>query len=251
MKILSIDTASNVCGVSILEDENLFCKLDTDTGRTHSENLMPMIEDAFSKTSLSLKDIDLLVYDKGPGSFTGIRIGIATVKAFHDSLDIPCVGVSSLEALAYFKALSFKKQENAKDMRTFQSSLVCSILDCKNDNCYFAVYEWNDGFCNELEKPTANTITTCLNFLRKYDKPITFVGDGSLVYKNEIISSFQDAIFVEGNDNILNSYLLGLAGLEHFKNNQIDDVLPLYLRKPQAQRQLEASLGKDVKNHDA
>ena len=78
MKILSIDTASSICGVSILDEKKLLCRLDCDTGRTHSENLMPMIRDAFEKVNLSLSDMDLIVCDKGPGSFTGIRIGIAT-----------------------------------------------------------------------------------------------------------------------------------------------------------------------------
>ena len=89
MKILSIDTASDICGVSILDNNNLICNLDSNTGRTHSENLMPFIDLAFKKSNICLKDIDLLVCDKGPGSFTGIRIGIATVMAFKDSLNIP------------------------------------------------------------------------------------------------------------------------------------------------------------------
>ena len=101
MKILSIDTASDVCGVSILNDTNLICKLDQITGRTHSEKLMPFIENAFLKSNLSLDNIDLLICDIGPGSFTGIRIGVATTMAFHDSLDIPCIGISSLECLAF------------------------------------------------------------------------------------------------------------------------------------------------------
>ena len=101
MKILSIDTASNVCGVSILDNKKSLCFLDTNTGRTHSENLMPMVQEAFEKTNLKLSDMDLLVCDLGPGSFTGIRIGVATVKAFADSLNIPCSGISSLKALAY------------------------------------------------------------------------------------------------------------------------------------------------------
>ena len=84
MKILSIDTASDVCGVSILEDKKSIISLDTNTGRTHSENLMPMIENAFNQTNLSLNDIELITCDIGPGSFTGLRIGIATTKAFCD-----------------------------------------------------------------------------------------------------------------------------------------------------------------------
>ena len=123
MKILSIDTASNICGVSILENKNPICTLDSDTGRTHSENLMPMIDSAFKKTNFSLNDIDLIVCDKGPGSFTGIRIGIATVKAFVDSKNIDFVGIDSLLNLAY----------NVKKVYGDNfSGLVCSIIDCKN-----------------------------------------------------------------------------------------------------------------------
>ena len=135
MKILSIDTASDICGVSILEETSLICKFDKNTGRTHSENLMPMIQQAFHEANLTLSDIDLLVCDNGPGSFTGIRIGIATAKAFHDSLSIPCIGVSSLESFAY----SIEKD-----------GLIVSILDAKNDNCYFALYERKNSIYQEV-----------------------------------------------------------------------------------------------------
>ena len=126
MKILSIDTASDVCGVSILEDKKSIISLDTNTGRTHSENLMPMIENAFNQTNLSLNDIELITCDIGPGSFTGLRIGIATTKAFCDFSSIPCVGISSLTSLAY------NVLENIKD-----NDVVCSIIDCKNNNWLF------------------------------------------------------------------------------------------------------------------
>lgn len=227
MKLLSIDTASNVCGVSILEDKNLICKLDTDTGRTHSENLMPMIENAFSKTSLSLKDIDLIICDKGPGSFTGIRIGVATAKAFHDSMNIPCVGVSSLESLAY----------NVKS-----NGYICSILDCKNENCYFAIYKLNDGIYTEIIKPSADTVQNFLTILKNYEDTITFVGDGALTYQNEISLAITNACFVQKDKNILDSYILGLAGFDKYLKKALNDVLPLYLRQPQAQRQLEENL---------
>ena len=122
MKILCIDTSSKLCSVAILEDTNLIKKLELDNGLTHSETLMPLIKELFEKSNLALKDIDLLVSDIGPGSFTGIRIGVATCKAFSDSLNIPCIGISSLEVLAY----------NAKN-----DGIICSTIDCKNDNCYF------------------------------------------------------------------------------------------------------------------
>ena len=89
MKILSIDTSSKICGVSVLDNENLICNLDTVTENSHSVSLMPMVSSALKKANLELKDIGLIVCDVGPGSFTGIRIGIATVKGFCDSLNIP------------------------------------------------------------------------------------------------------------------------------------------------------------------
>ncbi len=232
MKILSIDTSSNVCGVSILEDENLICKLDTNTGRTHSENLMPMIDEALKKAELNPTDINLIVCDIGPGSFTGIRIGVATAKAFSDSLNIPSVGISSLETLA-FGMMSFGKY-------------VCSMIDCKNDNCYFALYEKKNDALETLIEPQAESVEAALAILNSYscdtldNAQIAFVGDGTEVYKTEISQTFENAEFLSSEFNILNSEALALAGLSKFNSGiELDEVLPLYLKKPQAQRQLE------------
>lgn len=231
MKILSIDTSSNICGVSILEDTNLICKLDADTGRTHSENLMPMIDEALKKTELKPTDINLIVCDIGPGSFTGIRIGVATAKAFSDSLDIPCVGISSLEALA---------------CKVMFLGYVCSMIDCKNDNCYFALYEKKDDGLETLIEPQAESVEGALAILSSYyqdtltNTQIAFVGDGAEIYKTEISQTFENADFLPDEFNVLNSDALALAGLSKFNSGiELDDVLPLYLKKPQAQRQLE------------
>ena len=125
MKILSLDTSSDICCVSILEDEKEIAKLQLDKGKTHSENLMPLISSILKNNNLTLSQIDLFVCDKGPGSFTGIRIGIATIKAFTDSLNIPSIGVNSLEVLA---------------SSITSNGLVASIIDAKNENCYLALY---------------------------------------------------------------------------------------------------------------
>ena len=216
MKILCIDTSSKLCSVAILEDTNLIKKLELDNGLTHSETLMPLIKELLEKSNVVLKDIDLLVSDIGPGSFTGIRIGVATCKAFSDSLNIPCVGISSLEVLAY----------NVKN-----NGIICSTIDCKNDNCYFALYELIDGDYTVLEEPCAKTVTEVLDLLNtKYsDKQINFVGDG--------IPSCSTNFY-------LNVEALGIAGYKKFitNNNVGEDILPLYLKKPQAQRQLEEKL---------
>lgn len=239
MKVLSIDSSSNICGVSILDDENLICNLDEDTGRTHSENLMPMIDNAFKKSNLHLKDIDLIVCDIGPGSFTGIRIGVATAKGFHDSLNIPLVGISSLEALAY-------NLRNDVD----DNSLVISIIDCKNDNCYFSLFEKMGNVFQALIEPQSDSIESTLSIIKTYIEdnflsipPIYIIGDGSKIYEDKIKEVFENANFSKDKNNLLNSYSLGIAGIKHFSNYFCEeDVLPLYLKKPQAQRQLEEKL---------
>lgn len=232
MKILSIDTASNICGVSILENDNLICNLDTNTGRTHSENLMPMINDAFNNANLSINDINLIICDIGPGSFTGIRIGVATSKALSDSLNIPCIGVNSLESLAY-NTKSYLEEDD----------FVCSIIDCKNDNCYYAIYQLKNNQFQEIIAPKSDNVENLSNIETDYkSRKIIFVGDGADIYKEQLSSIFSEAIFSE--TNLLNSYNLGLCGFNKFEHKQFDDVLPLYLKKPQAQRQLEEKLSK-------
>ena len=216
MKILCINTSSNLCSVAILENTTLINKLELNNGLTHSETLMPLIKKLLDISKINLKDIDLLAVDIGPGSFTGLRIGIATVKAFADSLSIPCVGISSLEILAY----------NVKD-----DGIICSTIDCKNDNCYFALYELVSNTYTVLEEPQAETIENVLNLLdSKYsNKSISFVGDG---------------IKKESTCNYLNIENLGIAAFKKFKKNNCigEDILPLYLKKPQAQKQLEEKM---------
>lgn len=168
------------------------------------------------------------------GSFTGLRIGIATVKAFQDSLELPCIGINSLEALAY----------NLKDNN--KTELICSIIDCKNDNCYFALYEKNNDKIIELIKPSSETIESTINILHSYiedsstNSHITFIGDGAEVYKKTITNSFENSSFADSNLNVLSSYSLGIAGFEKYNlGEEIQEILPLYLKKPQAQRLLE------------
>lgn len=232
MKVLSMETSSKICSVAILEDEKLVKKIELNNGLTHSESLMPLIKQILEETNLTLPQIDLLVCDIGPGSFTGIRIGVATVKAFSDSLDIPSVGISSLEGLAY----SIKKD-----------GIICSLIDCKNDNCYYAIYQLENGHYTLLESPKADSIENCLTFLNyKYtNSTITFVGDACEVYKDKIETTSSNFVLSD-NDNldIVDVYALGIAGIHKYTQFGEDiNLLPLYLKKPQAQRQLE---GKNI-----
>ena len=225
MKILSIDTASKLCSISILEDTHLLKNITLDNGLTHSETLMPTICEILKQTNLGLPDIDLLVCDKGPGSFTGIRIGVATIMGFSDSLDIPCIGISSLEALAYMVK---------------SKGLICSLIDAKHDNIYYGLFYY-DGINYILkENLSAKSLQDTIEHLKKYtSSSITFVGDGAVVYKEKIKEQIFNSKFIEKNN--LDSYYLGLAGLKKYKEGLAESILPLYLKKSQAERQLEGT----------
>lgn len=222
MKILSIDTASDLCTVAILADENCVKEIIVNDARNHSEKIMPVIEQALSETNLNLKDINLIVCDKGPGSFTGIRIGVGTVIAFQDSLNIPCVGISSLEALAY---------------NTNNQGLICSLINAKNDNVYFGLFKLENNVYTQLGNLEFKTIDEAFAILKEYNSPITFVGDGAIFHKDVIQANFENCLFCEKNE--LSSYSLGIAGLNTFKRGIQTSLMPLYLRKSQAERALE------------
>lgn len=224
MKILSIDTASNICAVAVLENNKLIEEKILNDTKTHSEKIMPTIIDVLNKTNLKLEDFDLIVCDKGPGSFTGIRIGVATVLAFKDALKIKTIGISSLEALAY----------NVKT-----DGIICSLIDARNSNVYYGIFKLENNNYSLLEKMDVNNINDVLNLLEKYNEPIFFVGDGSTVYKELISNKFIHSTFCSNNE--LSAYSLGLAGFKSFNEKSVatDDIMPLYLRKSQAERALE------------
>ncbi len=162
------------------------------------------------------------------GSFTGLRIGISTVKAFSDVTNIPIIGISSLESLAY----NIKKD-----------GLIACMIDAKNDNIYFALYNLENNVYTLIEDPCANSISSIMNILKKYkNEYITFVGDGSVVHKETITPNFENVIFASDEQNMQSSISIALAAFDKFKKGFIQNsntLSPLYLRKSQAERALD------------
>ncbi len=238
MKTLSIDTSSKVCTVSILDDDDVLINLYNDDEKTHSVKLMPMVDEAFRKTNLNLYDMDLLACCIGPGSFTGVRIGIATVKAFSDVTNIPVVGVSSLEGLAY----------NVKDKCSI-SSLICSIIDAKNNNVYCGLYNFKDNDCTKLSifAEDINKTISNINHIMKnknFDN-IIFVGDGSVIHKDLLKSNFSNITFAQDKDNYQNSISIAKSGINKYNKGEYGDsstISPIYLKKSQAERALEEKI---------
>ena len=226
MKLLAIETSGKMCGACILENNKIIDTLELNNGLTHSESLMPLIEELLKKNNLKISDFDAFICDIGPGSFTGIRIGVATVKAFIDCFEnVKYTGVSSLETLVF---------------NSTKSGLICSIIDAKNDNCYYALYNLNDNNYIEILPPVAASIDEMFHCLSEYsDKPITFVGDCVSSYKNIINENIQNAEFLSDDLNNIKTSNLALAGFNKISSGNTLELSPLYLKKPQAQRQLE------------
>lgn len=216
MKILSVSTSSNIASVSISENDECILELNINNNKTHSETLMPLIQELFNKTTLKLTDIDAIACDIGPGSFTGIRIAIASIKSIAETLNIPVIDVSSLEALAY-------------NVQNVESKTICSLIDARNNQVYCGIFDKN---YNLLEDYLADDINTIIKSLQKYEN-IMFVGDGAIIHKDLLkIKAFEY-------DNVIHSKSLAKCAYNKFKNNNIktaDTISPLYLRKSQAER---------------
>ena len=151
MLILGISTSSNIASVALSKDAECIKELNINNNKTHSETLLPLINELLSETNIKLQDINLIACDNGPGSFTGIRIGISTVKAIAESLNIPVIAVSSLEGLAY----------NIHD-----SECICSLIDARNNQVYAGIF---DDMHNPLEEYMADDINNVLEQIKKYN----------------------------------------------------------------------------------
>ena len=201
MKILAIDTSSKICSVSILDDAKVIVEKHNDDEKTHSQKLMPLIDETLKEVNLTLDNIDLLACCLGPGSFTGIRIGISTVKAFADVKHIPIIGVTSLESLAY-------NVEN--------EGLIASIIDAKHDNVYFALFKLADGKYQTIVEPTSDEISNLIPLLQQYEEKITFVGDGAIVHKDLLCKNIRNYVFASEEQNIQTSISIGKSAYNKY-----------------------------------
>lgn len=227
MKILAIETSSKVCAVALLENDKLIQEKILEDENTHSVKLMPLVDELLRETKTNIQDIDLFACDKGPGSFTGIRIGIATVKAFADVTNKRVMGITSLEALAY---------------NVEQEGIICSLIDARNENVYCGFFQKVNHKITQVNELEFNNINNVLNFANSLEKPITFVGNSSEVYKDVIKSKLKEkATFVDREeDNKLNARNIALAAFK--KKEEAADtnsLRPTYLRKSNAERLLE------------
>ena len=218
MKILSIDTSSSNCATALLEDDKLIDENSLNNGLTHSENLMPLIDKLLKRNNIDLKNIDLISVSIGPGSFTGIRIGIATIKAIAEVHNIKIAGVTALETLA-------RIDESNKNK-------IC-LIDARNNQVYFGVF---DKEYNLIEEYKADDINNLIDIMKKYNNAVA-IGNGAILHK-ELLEKNIDRIDILGNC-LQTAENTGKIGYKKFLKNSLenaDTIMPLYLRKSQAER---------------
>lgn len=226
MKILALETSCDILSISLLEDNNLILELKESSPKSHSETLMPLINKLLSETKTSLDDISLLAVDNGPGSFTGIRIGISTVKAICDVKLKPCISISSLEALAY----------------TVDNSdcIICSMIDAKHDNIYAGIFECKNANITKFSDFKFCNINDFLLSLGSLKKKIFFAGNCGILYK-DMIESYLKCEVVFLSDNLPSSKYVGIAAFDKYKNGTFQnsfDISALYIKKSSAEENL-------------
>lgn len=229
MKILALDTSSNVASVALVCDSLLIGEYTINHKKTHSQSLMPLIRDMLNATQTDISDIDAFAASVGPGSFTGLRIGLATVKGLAHACKKPVAGVSTLEAMAY--------------NLPYCSDYIVPILDARRDQVYTAVYCWDNGVLKTHTKPCAVSVDTIIEILKKENKKSIFIGDGILRFGEQIINMLGDlAAFSYANSNMQRASSVAVAAQKLFAEGKAvfcDKLAPIYLRKSQAEREYE------------
>lgn len=222
MKILAIDTSALTATAAILSEDMLIGEISTTTKLTHSQTIMPMIDELLKKVSLDITDIDLFACSEGPGSFTGLRIGIGTIKGLAYGLGKPVVGVSTLEALAH--------NIDVTDL------VICPIMDARRGQVYNGLYRYNNNKLVCIAEPRALSIE---ELCQEISERTIFVGDGVNVHKEKIKELIGDkAVFASPQNLLQRAGSVAYAALSK-KSVSAEDLTAVYLRKPQAERERE------------
>lgn len=221
MRILAIDTSSFPASVAVTENGFVLGEHIIRNKKKHSQIIMVMTENLLKDLELDISDIDLFAVSSGPGSFTGLRIGISTVRAFAQAMNKPAVGVPSLEALAY----NFSSHEG----------IIVPMTDARRDEVYTAAYSFMHGKLDEIMKPCVMTASECA----KLFEGALFAGDGALKHW-ECIESEGGTIAPEYLSEVRASSVAAAAELRAADEKcDYREIKPMYLRKSQAERELE------------
>ncbi|MBQ7944077.1 MAG: tRNA (adenosine(37)-N6)-threonylcarbamoyltransferase complex dimerization subunit type 1 TsaB [Lachnospiraceae bacterium] len=232
MKILALDSSGLVASVAVIEDDNLIAEYTMNHKKTHSQTLMPMMDEIRQMTELDLSTIDAIAIAAGPGSFTGLRIGSATAKGLGLALDKPIIPVPTVEALA-FNLYGTDK-------------LVCPLMDARRNQVYTGLYEFDRTEENEytllpLVEQCAVDIQEILNTINTFEREVIFLGDGVSVFADKIKEVLRvPYTFAPASCNRQRAACVGTYGMQLYAKGVCESAAehaPDYLRLSQAERE--------------
>ncbi len=230
MKILAVDTATKSCSVAIVDKKSLLAEITVVNEQAHSKHLLEMIRLVVKHSGLNLADLNGFAVTRGPGSFTGLRIGISSIKGFAAALGKTIVGVSSLDVLA--RQVSFFPY------------LICSIIDARRDEVYSARYRYKD---EKLKKEGKEQAVSPGDALDEINEPCIFVGSGAVLYRKAIKDKLGEyAYFAQAYENIIRASTVAHLSMNRFENDDTEDAetfVPNYIRKSDAQLKLKEKRG--------
>lgn len=238
MKILSLDSTALTATVALCEDDHLIGLYTLNSGSTQSETLLPMVESMMKLIGWQISDIDLFACSRGPGSFTGVRIGAATIKGLAFGTDRPCIGVSTLEALAY----------RLKELSGMGEAILCPVMNARRGQVYNALFRVSGGEMTRLCEDRALSITALEQELAQYSLPIYLSGDGYDIARQNI-----QTVALPTTPELLryqNAYSVAMVALRAYQNGDRTsdaELSPSYLRLPQAERERNERLAREAK----
>lgn len=229
MKILAVDTSSSVAAVAIMDERELLGEFILNHKKTHSQKLVPMIDIVMNNLGLCAGDIDVYAASSGPGSFTGLRIGITTIKAMAFAAEKPVVSIPALDALAY----------NLPNTE----ALVCPMMDARNNQVYTALYKLEKGMQANITEYMGVPVQELVRIIKGKNSDVLFVGDGVLLHRDYLKSElgprchFPPQYLLQQRASAVAQ--LAMQKAAEGKLESCFDMVPFYLRKSQAERELE------------
>lgn len=227
MRILALDSSGLVASVAIMEEEQTIAEYTVNYKKTHSQTLLPMLDEIVKMTEMDLNTIDAIAIAGGPGSFTGLRIGSATAKGLGLALGKPLIHVPTLEGLAC----------NLYGC----SSLICPIMDARRNQVYTGVYRLNESGLQVVKEQMAIDVGVLAEQLNALGEAVTFLGDGVPVYRNQLEEKLTVPFaFAPANMNRQRAASVGLRGFQYYREGRMETAAehqPDYLRVSQAERE--------------
>lgn len=239
MKIIGIDSSGLTASVAIVEDNKLIAEYSINYKKTHSQTLVPMLDEISRMTELDFTTVDAIAISKGPGSFTGLRIGSATAKGLGLALNIPIVEIPTTDALAY----NFYGTDK----------LICPIMDARREQVYTGLYEFIHVGCEEcmsvILPATAEPMLETIARINEMGRPVIFLGDGVSVYKEVIAENIKVSYsFAPAHKCMQNAASVATLGSKLYAEGKAinaDDHVPEYLRLSQAERERNEAMNAD------